>query len=176
MCKSAIVRQIQSAWWVRWDTYCEYPRVGPDIQYPIAYSYFVLNRNCARDTWLSKTYNSVILHGQRSQYWRTWLWKFNKVTRLHWLEVLVVERVQQFSCWSGFTMFSKDKLYVWIIWRITKHHIQGRIYHGANGAAAPGPHHNRGLHQKDRKGHVHFMNMLFFRPNFEWNLNTSKHI
>ena len=56
------------------------------------------------------------------------------------------------------------------------HDNQGRIYHGANGAAAPGPHQNRGPHQKDRKGHVHFMNMLFFRLNFEWNLNTSKHI
>ena len=51
---------------------------------------------------------------------------------------------------------------------------QGRIYHGANEAAAPGPHQNRGPHHKDGKCHVHFMNMLFFRPYFEWNLNTSK--
>ena len=50
---------------------------------------------------------------------------------------------------------------------------QGRIYHGTNGAAAPGPHQNRGPHHKNGKCHVHFMNMLFFRPYFEWNLKCS---
>ena len=30
-------------------------------------------------------------------------------------------------------------------------YTQGRIYHGANGAAAPGPHQNRGPHYKEEK-------------------------